>query len=104
MLNSLIKFMEMKRGNVDAMVCDYCKGNMVVDFNGNSPESGCLPRRYQFSKKDVRWSIPFRNFTSIKDARCPRCNVRNGETHHVNCDEEICPKCKIIFYKCDCGF
>ena len=96
----------MKLGNPEAMICDYCKGNMMRTHNesGDALENSCRPRRYVFGRGDTRWSIPYRNFSNIKGVRCPRCNVSNGGTHHEQCDEEICPKCKVSFFKCDCGF
>ncbi len=34
--------------------------------------------------------------------RCPDCNVAPGGIHHVNCDQECCPKCGGQLIGCAC--
>jgi len=34
--------------------------------------------------------------------RCPECNVVPGGNHHLNCDQEHCPKCGGQLVSCDC--
>jgi hypothetical protein len=34
--------------------------------------------------------------------RCPDCNIAPGGIHHLNCDQESCPKCGGQLISCDC--
>ena len=34
--------------------------------------------------------------------RCGDCGAKIGNTHHVNCDMESCPKCGLQIISCDC--
>lgn len=45
----------------------------------------------------------WRRFNATED--CGDCAVKAGGTHHINCDQEECPKCGMQFLACDCkGF
>lgn len=35
--------------------------------------------------------------------RCPDCAAKVGHYHHINCDNERCPRCGLQLLCCDCG-
>ena len=72
---------------VDATV-ETCSGRAYIEY----PDGSVLPA--------VKYDPGKLHFP--KWFRCPDCNVVPGGIHHLNCDQEICPKCGGQLICCDC--
>lgn len=65
-----------------------CEGNAFIEY----PDGQAL-ERISYNPKTLHLPTWF---------RCPDCNVIPGGIHHMNCDQEHCPKCGGQLISCDC--
>ncbi len=77
--------------------CELCNQDMI---NSN----GCNKKYYQFSDGSILPAIQYGKDHRIKrlPSRCGDCACKKSNYHHLNCDMEICPKCKNQLTSCDC--
>ncbi len=66
--------------------------------------SGCTSRKINFEKETLNRIRYGGEELDIKAAQkpCPDCAVIEGHNHHVNCDQEECPRCHNRLIGCDC--
>ena len=65
-----------------------CEGNAFIEY----PDGQSL-KKIPYNPKTLHAPTWF---------RCPDCNVVPGGIHHMNCDQEQCPKCSGQLISCDC--
>jgi len=68
--------------------------------------SSCIESFIIIDKKKYRpipYKKPGRIFTKEQNQkRCPDCNIKPEEYHHVGCSIEICPRCNSRWIECRC--
>lgn len=79
-------------------ICEYCKQEMLeVD--------GCLEKKlYVLKNGKRRMALPYGIGEGGQDenGRCHDCGCLVGHSHHLKCDMEICPFCKLQLLSCAC--
>ena len=74
-------------------LCAHCGREMLKADGGD--EQGFIAFPDGAELDPIPWDGPI---------RCPDCNAKDGHPHHVNCDQERCPKCDGQLITCGCLF
>jgi hypothetical protein len=76
--------------------CEICEKNMLK-------AKGCLHRDYVIEGKRFPALVHIDKYVvSDRDHRCGDCNAKEGEPHHMGCDQEDCPCCGMQLIMCEC--
>ena len=77
-------------GRVPGYICPVCERDV-------EQAAGCLDEPIELRGQTYR-PLPFQG----PEERCPGCNVLRGNVHHLDCERELCPRCKEPLNGCLC--
>jgi len=77
------------------------KGAKCVDCNGYMNKvAGCKVSTIELLDGKTFARIPYEGGWG-SDGRCHDCGAKVGHLHHVGCDVERCPRCRLQLISCD---
>lgn len=77
--------------------CEICEKDM-------NRAKGCLPHAY-IMKDDSRLMPQLVEEHQVhENGRCVDCGAKEGNFHHIGCDQERCMECGLQYIGCDCEY
>jgi hypothetical protein len=75
--------------------CPACQQHMLVAI-------GCKFKRIEFKDGTIMKKLKYGDNGEDTSGRCRDCGCKPWHFHHLNCDQEVCPRCKGQALSCDC--
>ena len=80
--------------------CNFCGRDMLTS-------DGCDNMKIEYKGKifdRIKVGDPGDFYENKTEGRCGDCGAKIGHYHHLGCNSEKCPVCKLQFISCDCDY